>query len=203
MRLPPAGLAVCFGVVLLSSAAHARCTTADDARQVLAALRRTMECRFRELLSGPGHLCEVEPPPACAGTLVSDVAALAYGPERPAAAVDRRALRQQLRCQRRIGMASARFVGLTLRYRIRGHARARAEARARALLEALPERCGVEAAASRGVVLPALGPQLAAAAAGAGSPVDASALRDGLAMLLGTWADRVGPAPEAPRRTSC
>ena len=60
-------------------------------------------------------------PPACAGTLVDDAIALAYGAnDPPAAGVDRQALRDQLRCQQQIGRAVAKFVGDKLKNLIRG-----------------------------------------------------------------------------------
>src|SRR6185503_7193099 len=113
------------------------------------------------LRAGPGARCPTPPPaPACAGSLVDNAIALAYGGNNPAAArVDRRPLKQQLRCQKRIGRAVSRFVGLKLKHLVDGKTREVAEAKARRPLDRLPKRCTVTVAAdASGVQLPAVGP---------------------------------------------
>jgi arylsulfatase A-like enzyme len=143
----------------------------------------------------------VSPPPACAGSLVADATALAYGPNDPAASgVVRTAVRTQLACQNQIGRGVASYVGLKLRSLIQGIDPALAEQRARRQLDRIPVRCLVDVAESNGVLVPAVGEQAAAAVGGAGSSVDPIALRDALLALLGVWVDRVAPnaAPLRP-----
>src|SRR5262249_62147868 len=50
-----------------------------------------------------------------------------------------------------------------------------------------------------GVIVPAVGPQLAVAVPGPGGSVDGTSLANALVTLLETWVDRVGPNP-APLR---
>src|SRR5436190_764263 len=124
---------------------HAQCTSKAQARDVARSANRRARCNDKVLRSGPGADCgAIPPPPACAGSLVKDAMALAYGPNDPAASmVDRRALRTQLKCQRQIGRAAARFIGRTLKQRIVGRTRADALEKARRQLDRLPRRCGV------------------------------------------------------------
>lgn len=179
--------------------AAAQCTTAADANAVLAAARTAARCNHKKLRD-PAYACKLATPPACAGGLVADTLALAYGANDPATtAVDPRAVRPQFSCQRRLGLAAARFVGLKLRYLVRGLSSAEAEERARRRLDRLPKQCDVAVAESNGVVLPDVGRQADAAVGAPGTPVDAPALRDALVTLLGVWVDRVGPAPQPLR----
>ncbi|MFN8644097.1 MAG: sulfatase [Candidatus Binatia bacterium] len=163
-----------------------------------AASRRC--CDYKALRSGPAA-CVVTPPPACADTLAADAAALAYGANHPAAAaVDGRALRDQLKCQKRIGKAVAYYVGTKLRYLARGRSAAEAEAKAVRQLDKLADACAVTVAQDGGgVILPAVGPQCAAAVGAPGAAVDAAALRDCLRQLGEVWVDRNGPNPQPLR----
>jgi arylsulfatase A-like enzyme len=193
------GMALAIGIAMLPGHGLAQCTTSAEARAVLVSARQTMRCNYRKLRD-PAYACTVSPAPACAQSLVADAVALAYGANDPATtAVDPRAVRAQLACQRRIGLASARFVGLKLRYLVRGLSPAEAETRARAPLDRVVARCAVTVAASNGVTVPDVGPQADAAVGPAGTPLDATALRDALLTLLAVWVDRVGPAPQALR----
>ncbi len=186
-----------------SAVAHAGCTTTQDASAVRRSLNQGMHCADKYLHSGPGSSCTVTTPPACAGTLVTDAVALAYGANNPAAAevVDRSGLRDQLRCQKKVGTAVASYVGGKLKDLIRGKDPAEAEARARKQLDKLPTYCVVDVLQDPSTVLvPSVGPQCAAAApATPGAPVDPSALRDCLVTLLGVWVDRWGPNPQPLR----
>jgi N-acetylglucosamine-6-sulfatase len=185
----------------ITEAAAASCTQASDARAVSKSLRLAIRCNERILRSGPSAVCRQSAPPACADTLVADASALAYGPnDPPAARIDRRALRDQLRCQKRVGKAVLRYVGRYLRGLTRGNVAAEADERARRPLDKLPKRCLTTVAEdASGVVLPAVGPQCAAATGDPGHVVDAAALGDCLHTLLRVWVDRIGPSP-APLR---
>ena len=102
------GLFVATGV----RPALAGCTQASEAKAVKRSLKLAVRCNNRILRAGPGITCRQSAPPACAGTLVADAVALAYGANNPAAAaVDRKALREQLACQKRIGKAVSSYVG--------------------------------------------------------------------------------------------
>jgi arylsulfatase A-like enzyme len=152
------------------------------------------------LRSGPATVCKQSSPPACADTLVSDALALGYGPDSPGSAVDRRALKTQLTCQRRIGRALTTYVPTYLRQLTRGVDADTADGRARRTLDRLPDHCAVPVVADvSGVVVPAVGPQCAAAVPAPGGQVDATAFRDCLHTLLRVWVDRWGPDPQPLR----
>jgi arylsulfatase A-like enzyme len=186
-----------LAAIILAAQANAECTTTAEAREVRKAARTEMRCRYKRLKDGPAAPCTLAPAPACAETLVGDTVTLAYGVDAgtSAAAVDPSAVRDQLRCQRFIGTASARFIAVKLRYLVRGFTPAEAEARPRRKLDKLPDKCAVTVADSNGTVVPAVGAQVAAAVGGVGNSVDAASLRDALVTLLEVWVDRVGPSP--------
>lgn len=187
-------------VLASASAAFAECTTAADARAVLAAARKAVRCNQKKLTAGPGASCPDATPPPCSESLVGDTVALAYGPNNPpGAAVDGAALRTQLRCQRTIGRGAAIFVGRKLRYLLQGLTEAEAEARARMVIDRIPNDCAVTVLQDGGVLLPAVGKQADAAVGPQGDVVDAVALRDALVTLLGVWVDRVRPNAPALR----
>ncbi len=190
------------GMALVARDVAAQCTSHSDASLVLKSARQAVACNYKRLRKGPSAACRVTPPPACAGTLVSDAVALAYGANNPpAAAIDTRALRDQLRCQKLIGKATAEFVGKKLRYLTSGLSAAEAEAKARKLLDKLPADCTVTVAQdASGVVLPDVGKQFDAAVGAPGTAVDAASLSAASVTLLETWVDRVGPnaAPLRP-----
>jgi len=181
--------------------AVARCTTGRDARRVSRSANQRARCAIRLLSGRPTRSCAKLPPaPSCAGGLVDDAIALAYGPNNPPPSrVDRRALRAQLACQRGIGRAVARFVGLRLQQLMDGRTRARAGARARKQLDRLPRKCAVTVARDvHGVLVPAVGTPCQAAVGGPGGRVDPDALRACLLAALEVGVDRV--APTAPPR---
>jgi arylsulfatase A-like enzyme len=185
---------------MCADVAAAGCADGSEARAAAKTLRQKVRCLDRSLRSGPDPGCTAAPPPACAGTLVDDAADLAYGVG-PFAEVDTRALRDQLRCQRRIGKAAARYVRVKLRKLVSGKTAAEAEAAAARQLDKLDSSCGVtvvQDAASQ-VVLPAVGPQCAAAVGDPGAALDVPALRDCLGKLLAVWVDRFGPNPQPLR----
>jgi N-acetylglucosamine-6-sulfatase len=183
--------------VLGAEPAAAGCTQSTEARAVRTSLDRAIRCNERRLRSGLDVVCPRSTPPACAETLVADAAALAYGPnDPPAAAIDRKALRDQLRCQKWVGKAVARYVGGYLRRLILGRTPADADERSRRPLDRVPEHCPVAVAEDAGgVVLPAVGAQCAAATGDPGHVVGGAALGDCLHTLLQVWVDRVGPRP--------
>jgi len=191
---------IALTALLLAAQAEAQCTNIADARAVLKSARKEMRCRFKRLKGGSAAECTLVPAPACSETLVPDTVALAYGVDTgTTAAVDPSEVRTQLRCQRLIGTASAKFIGVKLRYLIKGFTPAEAEARARKKLDRLPDKCALMVAESNGIAVPRVGAQVAAAVGGAGDTVDPAALRDALIILLEGWVDRIGPNPQPPR----
>ena len=191
------GLFVATGV----RPALAGCTQASEAKAVKRSLKLAVKCNNRVLRAGPGITCRQSAAPACADTLVGDAAALGYGANNPAsAAVDRKTMREQLSCQRRIGKAVSTYVGTYLRLIVRGLSATLADQRARRQLDRLPDRClALVAQDASGVVLPAVGSQCGAAIGDPGGAVDGPALRDCLHTLLQVWVDRVGPNPQPLR----
>jgi N-acetylglucosamine-6-sulfatase len=193
-------IAACL--LLTPRSANAQCTSSTDARTVLKSAKQAAACNDKRLRAGPGATCRLTPPPPCAGTLVNDAVALAYGVnDPPAAAIDSRVLGYQFRCQKFIGRAIATFVGKKLYYLTRGMTPADAEAKARRLLDRLPAKCAVTVLRDAGgVVVPDVGKQCDAAVGAPGTAVDPTSLRDALVTLLDTWVDRVGPnaAPLRP-----
>jgi arylsulfatase A-like enzyme len=189
------------GALALGSAtrAGAGCTTDDDASATRKTATQTARCNDKRLRWGPTATCTVGPAPTCAQSLVDDAMDLAYGPNNPPDAAARNLLDQR-RCQKRIGKGVAGFVK-KLVYITKGQAPADAELRARRSLDKVIDRCVVAVAADpvSGLVLPAVGPQCAAAVPGVGGTVNAVALRDCLLTLMRTWVDRVVPSPQPLR----
>jgi arylsulfatase A-like enzyme len=186
--------------VLAASSADAACILSSEAGDVRKSIRQAMRCDYRALRSGFDPACAVAPPPACAGTLVTDANTLAYGTS-PLDEVDSGALRDQLTCQKRIGKAVQHYVGTKLRYLIRGKTDAEAEAKAIKHLDRLDDFCAVTVAqdTGTGIVLPRTGQQCAAAISAPGGSVDVTALRDCLRQLGEVWVNRFGPDPQPLR----
>jgi len=202
MRRGMAALSASLFLLALPLGAAAQCTTGADAKALKKHLRLATRCNDRTFKSGPDVVCTpVPPPPACAGTLPTDVLALAYGANNPpAAGVDTHALKQHLRCQKRIGKAVTSYVARKLKSLQKGGDTPEAEKRARRLIDRLPDRCALAVAADvSGVVLPSVGIQCAAATGAVGHAIDASGLSRCLGTLLGTWVDRIGPDPRPLR----
>jgi arylsulfatase A-like enzyme len=200
------GFRVVLGVAVLAGLvgrADAACTTSQDASLVRRSLNQSMSCADKRLRSGPAKTCNITAPPACAGTLVADALAIAYGANTPpvGAIVDRSGLRDQLRCQKKVGTAIASYVGSKLKDLVHGKDPAEAEAKARKQLDKLPTYCVLDVLQDPSTMLvPSVGPQCAAAVpATPGAPVDPNALRDCLVTLLGVWVDRYGPSPQPLR----
>src|SRR5256884_662027 len=180
------------------AAVHAQCTSRTQARDVSRSANKRARCYHKVLRSGPSADCgTLPPPPACAGSLVDDAMALAYGPNDPAASrVDRRGLRTQLKCQRQIGRAAARFIGRELKQLIAGRTRAEAVEKARRPLDRLPRRCVVTVAQdTSGVVVPAVGTTCRGPVGAPGHPVDPDELRACLLAALEIGVERVAPSP--------
>ena len=177
------GLVLTLAIAVAADVAVAACTQSSEARALKKSVRQAMTCDYRALRSGTTN-CTVTPPPACAGTLVTDANNLAYGLG-TLAEVDTHLLRDQLKCQKRIGKAVSDYVGTKLLYLIKGKTPAEAEAKAIKQLDKLPDFCAVTVVQDRGsgVVLPAVGPQCAAAIGDAGAAVEPTALRDCLRLL--------------------
>src|SRR5262245_61187081 len=183
--MPQSGPARLLGVTLAAllvlaapAPSGAQCTLGKDAGALRKSIHLATRCNDTILRAGPGVPCRQSPPPACAGTMATDAVALGYGPNNPpTSGVDRSALRDQLTCQRRIGSALTTYVGRKMRLLQNGTPPAVAEARARRQLDLLPGKCAVVVAQdTSGVVLPAVGPQCAAAIGAPGTVVDAAAL---------------------------
>ncbi|HEX2486554.1 MAG TPA: sulfatase-like hydrolase/transferase, partial [Myxococcota bacterium] len=193
-------LAAGAAVSLAPVAAAAACITEREARELETSLRDEVRCRH-DALRGRTRPCTPRPPPACADPLPADALALLYGPnDPPGAAVDDDALKKQLRCQKKLGGAAAEYVGKRLRGLVRGKDAADSEKAARRKLDHLRRHCDVSVAQDAGgVVLPAVGPQCAAATPAPGSAVAPDGLGECAATLLGAWVERVGPDPQPLR----
>lgn len=191
-----AALVLLLATLAIASEAGAQCTTKEEARAVAQSVRKGVRCNER-LLRFTNAACEVPPPPACAGNLVEHAVALAYGPNNPpAVAVDRRAVKLQLRCQRRIGRAVAAFVGVKMRNVVAGKTRAEAEQRARSRLDRLEKRCVVTVAEdAAGVVVPAVGTPCEDHVGVPGHRVDGEGLGACFLGALEAEVDRVSPVP--------
>jgi len=207
MRVPRSFRAVGLGLAVLvvpihSSEVSAGCTLSEEASAVRKSVSRLVRCNDKKFRTGPAVECSLSDPPACAGSLVNDAVALAYGANNPpAASVDTHELRDQLSCQKRVGKGVATYVGTKLRGLVRQDDAVELEAKARKQLDRIPERCLVSVAediASQ-LLVPAVGPQCAAAAGDAGEAVDGAPLRDCLHTLLQVWVDRWGPNPQPLR----
>jgi arylsulfatase A-like enzyme len=199
-----AKLALVAGAVgTLSSAAQAgaQCTERAAGSEVRRSVGRAVRCNDRVLRAGPDVTCLTSPPPACVETLVGDAVALAYGANNPAtAAIDTRTLRDQYYCQRQIGRAASHYVSTSLRYLLGGRTPADADARSLRQLDRIADRCAVSVALdASGAVIPAVGPQCAAALPPPGGLIDTAALRNCLHTLLRVWVERYGPNPQPLR----
>src|SRR5688572_12728192 len=181
--------------------AAAGCTTTTEASAVRKSITRDVRCDDKRFRKGPSAECSLADPPACAGTLVADAVSHAYGAnDPPAAAVDTKALRDQLNCQKRIGNGVASYVSTKLRGLIKAEDPVKLEAKARRQLDRMPDKCLMSVVQDvSGVLAPAVGPQCAAAVGDAGAAIDAPALRDCLLALLAVWVDRAGPSPQPLR----
>jgi len=202
MTRAAARLVLALGILLAGARSWgAQCTTTLDAKGVSSSIRKAVSCNYARLRRGPTAKCHLTAAPACAGTLVPDAVALAYGAnDPPAAAVDKLALKTQLACQKAIGTGVATFVGKKLTYLVKGLSAPDAETRARKTIDRIVKKCVVTVALDAGgVVLPDVGPQVDAAVGGPGSAVDGPTLRDALITLLETWVDRIGPNAAPPR----
>ena len=191
-----------FVLSVAARPAAAGCTVSSDASAVKRSISRQIRCIDKRLRKGPAATCKLSDPPACAGSLVVDAVALAYGPNNPpTAAVDKRALHDQLNCQKRIGHGVSSYVATKLRGLVHGDDPATLEAKARKKLDQIPSRCLVSVAqdTASGLLVPAVGPQCRAAVGAAGEPLDATSLRDCLHTLLQVWVDRWGPNPQPLR----
>jgi arylsulfatase A-like enzyme len=207
MGVPRSFRAVGLGLAVLvlpipSSEVSAGCTLSAEASAVRKSVSRLVRCNDKKFRAGPTAACSLSDPPACAGTLVGDAVALGYGANNPpAAAIDARALRYQLTCQKRVGRGIATYVGTKLRGLVRGDDPVTLDAKAGKQLDRIPEKCLVSVAedvASR-LLVPAVGPQCAAAVGAAGGAVEGVPLRDCLHTLLRVWVDRWGPNPQPLR----
>src|SRR5690348_15249147 len=86
--------------------AAAQCTSLAEAGALRHSLHAVMGCRERALRTGSAAPCTAPAPPSCAGSLVDDAVALAYGASNPAGnGVDPLTIAAAYRCQRYIGRA--------------------------------------------------------------------------------------------------
>jgi hypothetical protein len=101
--------------IVLPTIAGAQCATKTDASAVQKSIKQAASCNYKKLRNGPATTCKITPPPACAGSLVADAIGLAWGANDPAAAaVDRRAVGDQINCQKQISKGVVDFVGKKL-----------------------------------------------------------------------------------------
>ena len=109
---------VAWAIVLAPVWVDAACTATSEAGAVRKSIRQANRCDYRSAARRARSFCAVTPPPACAGTLVTDANNLAFG-STALAEVDRRVLRDQFSCQKRIGKAVSHYVGTKLRFLIK------------------------------------------------------------------------------------
>jgi N-acetylglucosamine-6-sulfatase len=185
-------ISVCSGIVL------AQCTLEDEAIAVKKSVRKATKCNNEAFLNGPNPNCKQAAPPVCSSTLSPDAVALGYGPNNPpASAVDAAALAAQISCQNQIGKAITKYIWKKLDALVLGIPADEAEKKASKQLNLIPDFCTVPVVQdTSGVILPAVGPQCAAAIGAPGSNVDPAKLRDCLHTLLQVWVDRYGPNPQ-------
>jgi hypothetical protein len=109
-------------------------------------------------------------------------------------------VRDQLKCQKRIGKAVAHYVNIKLRYLIRGRTPAEAEERAIKQLDKLADLCAVTVAQdASGVVLPAVGPLVRGRGRRARQRGGHHrAAQSACASSARWWVDRNGPDPQPP-----
>ncbi len=190
-------LATLLALLRADPSVAVQCTTKDEARALSKSIKKRARCNDRAFRSAPSGSCLTPPaPPPCAGALVDDALALAYGPNLPPASiVDRSVLRDQLRCQKQIGKAASKFVGDKLKFLVNGLSRTEAEAKARRQLDKLPAKCAVPVAENAGVVVPAVGTTCSGTVGAVGHLVDADALRACLIGALETGVDLIAPNP--------
>ena len=188
-------------LLILTHDAAAQCTQQSEADAVTLSAKQAALCNNKSLATGPGATCSSSIAPTCADSLVADAIALGYGPNNPPTAkIHKTALADQFACQQQIGKAAYDFIGKKLQYRIQGKSSAETEVLARAEIDRIPDFCMVPVAQDvSGVVLPAVGPQCAAALGPPGTRVDPVKLRDCLLTLFNTWVDRVAPNPQPLR----
>src|SRR5262245_16316467 len=181
--------------------ADAGCTQKKEASDVKRSVSLATKCNDKRLRTGPGAVCKQVPSPACADTLVHDGAAVGYGAnDGGTMGVDPKLLHDQLACQKQIGKAVSSYIGTKLGGLVRGKPLAELEAKSRKQLDKIPTKCIVTVAQDTGgVILPAVGPQCAAALPGLGQAVNTTALRDCLLDLAQLWVDRNGPNPQPLR----
>ncbi len=176
------------------------CTDVATTDTVSAILAARVLCNDEALASGPST-CPVPMTPSCAGSLVDDVLALAYGDNNQAvAAVDPVAMTDQIACQTAIGAAVNGYVSTKLHELEIGSDESVAEAAAVGNLTPILTACNVTVAQDQtGVLLPSVGPQCAVAVGAMGDDVDADRLHDCLHTLLDVWVQRFGPNPQPLR----
>lgn len=176
-RLRAGGLIALALVVPIGGArsAAAQCATEDDLAKVEKSVGAAFACA-RHRLTSSTTTCTDLPPPPCAGDVVDDLVALADPPNVEFNADDRVALSGELRCQRQIIQAVARYTRKRLRA-ARAHQRGgAAEIGAARSLHSVAVRCAVAVGVTAmGTHVPAVGPACAAIVPPSGD-VPASAL---------------------------
>lgn len=197
-----------FGLFVLFFGAatflQAQCTSIDEALALKKFIKKSNKCNNRAFLEGPDASCIPDPAPACAGTLGTDVIALSFGLNNPpASAVDEAALASQLDCQQRISKAMYKYIWKKYDLMITfGQTADEADLKAGKQFNKIPVECAVTVAQDlSSVVVPAVGPQCAAAVGSPGAAIDASSLSGCLHTLAQVWFDtRYGPQAPQPLR---
>jgi hypothetical protein len=189
--------------LLLARDAHAGCTQRAEIDALRASLQAALRCDLNVLQLGTATGCSVPAAPACAGTLVSDVRALVFGPNDPAAAkvTTTGAGKPSYDCQSEVAKVAFQYAGNKLYQLVGGLSEAQADASAAPYLDSMITKCtGVATRLdSTGVVLPAVGEQCSAALGAPGATFDPAVLRGCMHTLLDVWTNRIGPAPQPLR----
>jgi arylsulfatase A-like enzyme len=178
-------------------AAPMQCTTAIEGSTFRTALSQALSCNQNKLQSGPGLVCNLTQPPACAGTFIADANALAFGPNNPpASAVNTSSggVKKQVGCQSKIGQGVSGYAGNKMNQLMQGSTPAQAEAFALPYLDVIAQKCTnvVVVKDASNVVLPAVGPQCSSFVGGQGSLVDHVGLKTCLHDVLDGWIRKIG-----------
>ena len=107
--LGPKKILLTLLAISITGIVFAQCTTSDDIFAVKKTIRKTNKCN-NNIFENAG--CKTPPaPPACSGTLSTDVVALSYGVNNPpASAIDTEALAAQFACQDQITTATFKYI---------------------------------------------------------------------------------------------
>lgn len=157
-----------LAILFLPGVADAACTTPTELSALASSLRSRLSCARLRLENGAALPCGVTPVPACAADGVDQLAAVLIGAGPPASRPGT-AVRRQVRCQRAVLGAAARYAARRIPERASGVRRAR---RASVFASVESACSGFAPAVEQGVALPSLGAPCTAAVTPAVGVID-------------------------------